>query len=192
MIISCPLPSAQEDSCDGPQESSIHSEDSIDLDLPLDGKSEDFGPLPKPQTSFYTRGKPFSLAKRGNFAPRLRGGAIGKKAFSSSKKRGQTVPVRRGRGNGRGYRGYFNYQSVTLQVMHCFDSVVFSGNCNIHHMVECIFCTNESKYESGSSNYKQSMEELKLSNFHGRKVKASRPPLHPLNCVWKVQTEDMS
>nr|XP_053653886.1 histone-lysine N-methyltransferase 2C-like isoform X6 [Cherax quadricarinatus] len=112
----------QDDSCDGPPESSVHSEDSNDTDLTSEGKSEDLSSVPKPQSSFCSRGKPLSLAKRGGFLPRLRGGAgekygVGKKAVSSSKKRGQTIPVRRGRGNGRGYRGYFNYQNISLQVM---------------------------------------------------------------------------
>ncbi|XP_071540275.1 uncharacterized protein trr isoform X3 [Panulirus ornatus] len=112
----------QEDSCDGPQESSVHSEDSNDTDLTSEGRSEDLSSVPKPQSSFFSRGKPFNIAKRGGFPPRLRGGAgekygVGKKAFSSSKKRGQTIPIRRGRGNGRGYRGYFNYQNISLQAM---------------------------------------------------------------------------
>nr|XP_045609496.1 histone-lysine N-methyltransferase 2C-like isoform X5 [Procambarus clarkii] len=112
----------QEDSCDGPPESSVHSEDSNDTDLTSEGKSEDLSSVHKPQSSLYSRGKPLSLAKRGGFLPRLRGGAgekygVGKKAVSSSKKRGQTMPIRRGRGNSRGYRGYFNYQNISLQVM---------------------------------------------------------------------------
>ncbi|KAG7160856.1 histone-lysine N-methyltransferase 2C-like 1 [Homarus americanus] len=113
----------QDDSCDGPPDSSAHSEDSNDTDLTSEGKSEDTSSVPKPQSSFFSRGKPLSLAKRGGgFLPRLRGGAgekcgVGKKAVSGSKKRGQTMPIRRGRGNGRGYRGYFNYQNISLQVM---------------------------------------------------------------------------
>ncbi|XP_066943900.1 histone-lysine N-methyltransferase 2C-like isoform X12 [Macrobrachium rosenbergii] len=113
---------SQEDSCDGPQGSSIHSEDSNDMDLTPDAKFEDFSTLPKPQGNYFSRGKPIGLAKRGGFTPRLRGGTVGKcspgkKAFSSSRKRGQTLPIRRGRGGGRGYRGYFNYQNISLQVM---------------------------------------------------------------------------
>ena len=107
-----------EDSCDGPQDSS-GSDDSNDTDLTSEGKSEDLSTV-KPQSSFFSKGKPLSLAKRG-FPSKLRGVAgekysVGKKTFSGSKKRGQTMPVRRGRGNGRGYRGYFNYQNVTFQV----------------------------------------------------------------------------
>ncbi|KAK8388323.1 hypothetical protein O3P69_020366 [Scylla paramamosain] len=114
-----------EDSCDGPQDSSINSDDSNDTDLTSEGKSEDL-PTVKPQSSFLSKGKPLSLAKRG-FPSKLRGGAgekysVGKKTFSGSKKRGQTIPVRRGRGNGRGYRGYFNYQNVTLQAMETHQS----------------------------------------------------------------------
>lgn len=113
-----------EDSCDGPQDSSVHSDDSNDTDLTSEGKSEDI-PSVKPQSSYVSRGKPLSLAKRG-FPSKLRGGgagekySVGKKTFSGSKKRGQTMPVRRGRGNGRGYRGYFGYQNVTLQVRVSF------------------------------------------------------------------------
>lgn len=114
---------ALEDSYDGPQDSSVHSDDSNDTDLTSEGKSEDISSV-KPQSSFFSRGKPLSLAKRG-FPSKLRGGAgekysVGKKTFSGSKKRGQTIPVRRGRGNGRGYRGYFNYQNVTFQVRGYF------------------------------------------------------------------------
>ncbi|XP_050716817.1 histone-lysine N-methyltransferase 2C-like isoform X5 [Eriocheir sinensis] len=108
-----------DDSYDGPQDSSVHSDDSNDTDFTSDGKSEDTSV--KSHNSFFSRGKPLSLAKRG-FPSKLRGGvgekySVGKKTFSGSKKRGQTMPVRRGRGNGRGYRGYFNYQNVTLQAM---------------------------------------------------------------------------
>lgn len=113
---------AQDDSCD-PQDSSVHSDDSNDTDLTSEGKSDDLTLIPKNQSNYYSsRGKPLSLAKRGGLPSKLRGGAgdkcsLGKKSFSTSKKRGQAIPVRRGRGgNGRGYRGYFNYQNVTLQV----------------------------------------------------------------------------
>ncbi|XP_068205977.1 histone-lysine N-methyltransferase 2C-like isoform X15 [Palaemon carinicauda] len=113
---------SQEDSCDGPQGSSIHSEDSNDMDLTPEGKYEEYSTISKSQgSSYFSRGKPVGLARRGGFAPRLRGGTIGKcspgkKAFSNSRKRGQTLPIRRGRGGGRGYRGYFNYQNIS-QVM---------------------------------------------------------------------------
>lgn len=128
---------ALEDSCDGPQDSSINSDDSNDTDLTSEGKSEDL-PTVKPQSSFLSKGKPLSLAKRG-FPSKLRGGAgekysVGKKTFSGSKKRGQTIPVRRGRGNGRGYRGYFNYQNVTLQVRG------FNCNGSNHHLSFYLIC----------------------------------------------------
>ena len=84
-------------------------------------------------TSHSSRGKPPNLsAKRGVVLfPRLRGGATGKnntgKKPVTGRKRGSMVPMKRGRGNphGRGYRGYFNYEHVTLQVsklliFYCF------------------------------------------------------------------------
>ncbi|KAK7063303.1 Lysine Methyltransferase 2D [Halocaridina rubra] len=113
---------SQEDSCDGPQGSSIHSEDSNDMDVIPEPKFEDFPITPKPQSNYFNRGMPFGLARRGAFTPRLRlssygKGSPGKKAPSGSRKRGQTLPIRRGRGAGRGYRGYFNYQNISLQVM---------------------------------------------------------------------------
>ena len=88
------------------------------------------------------RGKPFGIARRGHGSsllfPRMRGGisskyTSGKKGGAMSRKRGTATlaPARKGRGAnsggaGRGYRGYFNYQPITLQVSIFLDMMIIS------------------------------------------------------------------
>ena len=85
-----------------------------------------FSNLPSNLSMTHSRGKPLHLARRGSLLfPRMRGGVasknnVGKKHFAGRKRGSTMIPSFRGRGrasaHGRGYRGFFNYQHVTLQV----------------------------------------------------------------------------